>query len=233
MRLDSRADRPNARRRRGPRARGASGEAHAGNPVTNRPAASASRAQALPFDNEHAARGERDPAQLRRRRVFDRRGPDRRHIEPQILSALGRFHQHARRARDAQPPLRAHLGDARAASRRSLRPPRSPAPGPPRRRRPAPRRTPKGRRVGERRARCPFRPPARLRARRADRPARRGAALLRARRRCGFPRARRSRPSRRAAHCPRGETIAQARPPASPRPSRVSGRRIRVSSSRR
>ena len=118
-----------------------------------------SRAQTLALEHEHMARGDRHAPQLRLDRAFNRLRPDRRHVEPEILPALRRFHQDARRAGKAQPAAWRASPRRAQASRRCLRPPRSPAPGRRRQPRPAPRRRSTALRGGARQARCPSRPP--------------------------------------------------------------------------
>ena len=58
-------------------------------------------------------RGDRHAPKLRLDRGFYRLRPDRRHVEPEILPSLRRFHQDARQADKAQPTVGAHLRDAR------------------------------------------------------------------------------------------------------------------------
>ena len=107
-------------------------------PTTNSPAASAARANAR--DRRSArARRQRDPLELGAPGAFDRLQADRRHIETQVLAALGRLDEHARPALEAQAPGARNPRRA-PASRRSPRPPRSPARGRGRRPRPGPRR---------------------------------------------------------------------------------------------
>ena len=168
--------------------------------------------RALPLGDQHAARRDRDPAQLRLGRASIVFGPIAGMSSLQILSALGRFHEYAGRAREAQPSARAHLRDARehrvGAFRRLDR--QDPAggddralPGVEGRR---------ARRGGRRRTRCPSSSSGDA-ARAPNGPGRREQARAqpRARRRRGCPRARRSRRGRRAGRCRRRETVARAR----------------------
>ena len=87
-------------------------DVHAGNPTMNRPAASASRMQRSRSTMRTAPGRQREPAQLGARRARDRVGADRRHVEPQVLPALRRLDQHARRPLVPQPAALPHLGDA-------------------------------------------------------------------------------------------------------------------------
>ena len=84
---------------------------HGAKPATNSPAASASRAKRSRSTMSDAARRDRHAAQSARR-AFDRLRADRRHVEPQILPALGRLDEHPGRPLEPQPSARAHFGDA-------------------------------------------------------------------------------------------------------------------------
>ena len=61
--------------------------------------------------NEHTTRSDRHAPQLRLDRAFNRLRADRRHVEPEILPALWRFHPDARQAGKAQPAVGAHPQD--------------------------------------------------------------------------------------------------------------------------
>ena len=210
-----------------------SGAAHVWKPYDKQPRGVGLAGAALALDDEDPARGERDPAQLRPRGAAIVSGPiagmSRRRSCPR-LGALTRTPAGPLRRRR---PLGAHVRDAgehRVGSLGRLDG-QHPAgaddgalPGVEARQRLEQLRAEGDvglvvRRDGARR--------------RAVRPARRGAARSHARRRCGRPRARRSRQGRPEGRCRRGETAAQARRLASPRPSRAADRRIRAGSSRR
>ena len=78
----------------------------------NRPAASASRMQRSRSATRTAPAASASPRKRRPRRARDRVGADRRHVEAQVLPALRRLDQHARRPLVPQPAASPHLGDA-------------------------------------------------------------------------------------------------------------------------
>ena len=164
------------------------------NPTTNRPAASAARAKRSLSAISTRPAASATPSSSARRRALDRLRPDRRHVEPHVLTALGRLDQHARRGRADASAARRAIRRRGPASRRCPRPPRSPARARWRRPRPARRRTATARRSARApRAAVGFEPDRRAGAR-AERPDRRQQLrrdLMRARRRAR-PRSRKS-----------------------------------------
>ena len=78
----------------------------------NRPAASASPMQRSRPTIRTAPAASASPRSSALPRAGDRVGADRRHVEPQVLPALRRLDQHARRPLVPEPTAPAHLGDA-------------------------------------------------------------------------------------------------------------------------
>ena len=81
--------------------------------MANRPASSAARAKAPRSAISTRPAASATPSSWAAACAFDRLQADGRHVEPQVLIALGRFDEHARFAFEAQAPRGAHIGDAR------------------------------------------------------------------------------------------------------------------------
>ena len=207
---------------------------HGANPATNKPAASAARDDAARSAINTAPAAIAIPCNCACAAASMVSRADRRHVEAQVLAALGRLDEHARAGPETRRrPLARKLGDARehrvgALGRLDREHPArgddDALPDVERRQRGDQRRAERdvGLLLRRRGAACRSGPAARA-----------VAARPRARRRPAGPRARRSQRCRRAGHCRRRETAAPARQRASPRPSRDADRRIPAASRRR
>ena len=100
---------------------------HAARPVTKRPAASAASIMACGSTTIVLPATIAIPASLGRGRALDGPRPHGREIEPQILAALGRLHQHAARRRWRESGLPRAAAPPAPAARRC---PRCPPPRP-------------------------------------------------------------------------------------------------------